>query len=68
VTRRRSDTVERMTIQRMDHAGIAVDDLAAAMAFFVELAIALADDAGTDGAVAVRGELAAGRVDVDEQS
>jgi catechol 2,3-dioxygenase-like lactoylglutathione lyase family enzyme len=27
-----------MTIQRMDHVGIVVDDLAAAKAFFVELA------------------------------
>jgi hypothetical protein len=30
-------TVERLTIQRMDHVGIVVDDLAAATAFFVEL-------------------------------
>jgi catechol 2,3-dioxygenase-like lactoylglutathione lyase family enzyme len=28
-----------MTIQRMDHVGIVVDDLAAAMAFFVELGL-----------------------------
>jgi catechol 2,3-dioxygenase-like lactoylglutathione lyase family enzyme len=27
-----------MTIQRMEHVGIVVDDLAAATAFFVELA------------------------------
>jgi catechol 2,3-dioxygenase-like lactoylglutathione lyase family enzyme len=31
--------VERMTIQRMDHVGIVVDDLAAATAFFVELGL-----------------------------
>jgi hypothetical protein len=36
-SRPRSATVERMTIQRMDHVGIVVDDLAAATAFFVEL-------------------------------
>ncbi len=34
---RRSATVERMTIQRMEHVGIVVDDLAAATTFFVEL-------------------------------
>jgi catechol 2,3-dioxygenase-like lactoylglutathione lyase family enzyme len=28
-----------MTIQRMDHVGIVVDDLAAATAFFVELGL-----------------------------
>jgi catechol 2,3-dioxygenase-like lactoylglutathione lyase family enzyme len=31
--------VERMTIQRMDHVGIVVDDLAAATEFFVELGL-----------------------------
>ena len=39
VTTPRSATVERMTIQRMDHVGIVVDDLAAATAFFVELGL-----------------------------
>jgi hypothetical protein len=34
---RRVAAVERMTIQRMEHVGIVVDDLAAATAFFVEL-------------------------------
>src|SRR5438445_9529234 len=38
---RRVATVERMTIQRMDHVGIVVDDLAAATAFFVELGLKL---------------------------
>jgi len=32
---------ERMTIQRMDHVGVVVDDLAAATAFFVELGLEL---------------------------
>jgi hypothetical protein len=31
--------VERMTIQRMEHVGIVVDDLVAATAFFVELGL-----------------------------
>ena len=31
-------TIEHMTIQRMDHVGIVVDDLAAATELFVELA------------------------------
>jgi catechol 2,3-dioxygenase-like lactoylglutathione lyase family enzyme len=30
-----------MTIQRMEHVSIAVDDLAAAVAFFVELGLEL---------------------------
>jgi len=34
-------TVKRMTIQRMEHVGIVVDDLAAATAFFVELGLRL---------------------------
>ena len=33
----RSATVERLTIHRMEHVGIVVDDLAAATALFVEL-------------------------------
>jgi catechol 2,3-dioxygenase-like lactoylglutathione lyase family enzyme len=32
---------ERMTIQRMEHVGIVVDDLAATTAFFVELGLKL---------------------------
>ncbi len=31
-----------MTIQRMEHVGIVIDDLAAATAFFVELVVELA--------------------------
>ncbi len=32
-------TIERMTIQRMDHVGVVVDDLAAATQFFVSLGL-----------------------------
>jgi catechol 2,3-dioxygenase-like lactoylglutathione lyase family enzyme len=49
---RRLATVERMTIQRMDHVGVVVDDLAAATAFFVELGLRLQGDwVAEDGAV-----------------
>jgi predicted enzyme related to lactoylglutathione lyase len=37
----RSASVERMTIQRMEHVGIVVDDLAAVTASFVELGLEL---------------------------
>jgi catechol 2,3-dioxygenase-like lactoylglutathione lyase family enzyme len=39
-----------MTIQRMDHVGIVVDDLAAATAFFVELGLELHGEAPVEGA------------------
>jgi catechol 2,3-dioxygenase-like lactoylglutathione lyase family enzyme len=39
-----------MTIQRMDHVGIVVDDLAAAKAFFVELGFSLQGEGQVDGA------------------
>ena len=42
-------TVERMTIQRMDHVGIVVDDLAAATAFFVELGLKLQGEGLVEG-------------------
>jgi len=42
-------TVERMTIQRMDHVGIVVDDLAAATAFFVELGLKLQGEGSVEG-------------------
>ncbi|MCW3056450.1 MAG: putative lyase, partial [Solirubrobacterales bacterium] len=42
-------TVERMTIQRMDHVGIVVDDLAAATAFFVELGLKLQGEGRVEG-------------------
>ena len=41
--------VDRMTIQRMDHVGIVVDDLAAATAFFIELGLELQGEASVEG-------------------
>jgi catechol 2,3-dioxygenase-like lactoylglutathione lyase family enzyme len=38
-----------MTIHRMDHAGIVVEDLAAAVAFFVELGLELEGEATVEG-------------------
>jgi catechol 2,3-dioxygenase-like lactoylglutathione lyase family enzyme len=38
-----------MTVQRMDHAGIVVEDLAAAVAFFVELGLELEGEATVEG-------------------
>jgi catechol 2,3-dioxygenase-like lactoylglutathione lyase family enzyme len=38
-----------MTIQRMDHVGIVVDDLAAATAFFVELGLKLQGEGQVEG-------------------
>ena len=46
---RRSATVERMTIQRMEHVGIAVDDLEAAKPFFVELGLELQGEGQVEG-------------------
>src|SRR6266581_2981989 len=46
---RRVATVEHMTIQRMDHVGIVVDDLAAATAFFVELGLKLQGEGPVEG-------------------
>jgi len=45
----RVPTIEHMTIQRMDHVGIVVDDLADAVAFFVELGLALQGQAPVEG-------------------
>ena len=42
-------TIEDMTIQRMDHVGIVVDDLADAVAFFVELGLELQGEAPVEG-------------------
>ena len=39
-----SHSFEGMTIQRMDHVGVVVDDLAAAVAFFVELGMEVQDE------------------------
>jgi catechol 2,3-dioxygenase-like lactoylglutathione lyase family enzyme len=38
-----------MTIQRMDHVGIVVDDLAAATAFFVELGLRVQGEGPVEG-------------------
>jgi catechol 2,3-dioxygenase-like lactoylglutathione lyase family enzyme len=38
-----------MTIQRMDHVGIVVDDFADAVAFFVELGLELQGEAAVEG-------------------
>jgi catechol 2,3-dioxygenase-like lactoylglutathione lyase family enzyme len=38
-----------MTIQRMDHVGVVVEDLAAATAFFVELGLKLQGEAPVEG-------------------
>src|SRR5438128_5388305 len=46
---RRVATVKRMTIQRMEHVGIVVDDLAAATAFFVELGLKLQGEGSVEG-------------------
>jgi catechol 2,3-dioxygenase-like lactoylglutathione lyase family enzyme len=39
-----------MTVQRMDHVGIVVDDLAAATQFFVELGLELQGEGSVEGA------------------
>src|SRR5256884_4396645 len=46
---RRAATVERMTIQRMEHVGIVVDDLEAATAFFVALGLKLQGEGQVEG-------------------
>src|ERR1700694_2994950 len=46
---RRVATVERMTIQRMEHVGIVVDALAAAPAFFVALGRKLQGEGPVEG-------------------
>jgi hypothetical protein len=53
-TSRRSATVERMTIQRIEHVGIVADDLAAATAFFVELGLKLQADGPVEGGLVDR--------------
>jgi catechol 2,3-dioxygenase-like lactoylglutathione lyase family enzyme len=42
-------TVERMTIQRMDHVGVVVDDLKATTAFFLELGLKLQGESPVQG-------------------
>ena len=43
------EIIERMTIQRMDHVGVVVDDLGAAIAFFTELGLELDGKASVEG-------------------
>jgi catechol 2,3-dioxygenase-like lactoylglutathione lyase family enzyme len=43
-----------MTVQRMDHVGIVVDDLAAATEFFVELGLELQGEGSVEGRVVDR--------------
>lgn len=42
-------TIEWMAIQRMDHVGLVVDDLAAAIEFFVELGLELRGESPVEG-------------------
>ncbi len=42
-------TIEPATILRMDHVGVVVDDLAAAIAFFVDLGLELQGEATVEG-------------------
>jgi catechol 2,3-dioxygenase-like lactoylglutathione lyase family enzyme len=42
-------TIEHMTIQRMEHVGIVVDDLAAAIEFFAELGLELQGEGPVEG-------------------
>src|SRR5947208_16879198 len=42
-------TIEHMTIQRMDHVGIVVDDLPAAVDFFLELGLELEGEGSVEG-------------------
>ena len=46
---RRFPTIEQVTIQRMDHVGIVVDDLAAATEFFLELGLELQGEGSVEG-------------------
>jgi catechol 2,3-dioxygenase-like lactoylglutathione lyase family enzyme len=45
----RVTTIWHMTIQRMDHVGIVVDDLAHAVAFFIELGLELQGETPVEG-------------------
>ena len=45
----RFPTLRGMTVQRMDHVGVVVEDLAAAIAFFVELGLELEGEASVEG-------------------
>jgi catechol 2,3-dioxygenase-like lactoylglutathione lyase family enzyme len=50
----RLPTIEQMAIERMDHVGIVVDDLAAAIEFFVELGLELEGEGAVEGGWADR--------------
>jgi catechol 2,3-dioxygenase-like lactoylglutathione lyase family enzyme len=41
--------LEALTIQRMEHVGVVVDDLEAATAFFLELGLELQGEAAVEG-------------------
>ena len=41
--------IGRMTLERMDHVGVVVDDLASAVAFFAELGLELEGEATVEG-------------------
>lgn len=41
--------IEQMTIQRMEHVGVVVDDLAASTGFFIELGLELEGEAPVEG-------------------
>jgi catechol 2,3-dioxygenase-like lactoylglutathione lyase family enzyme len=45
----RQPRLRGMTVHRMDHAGVVVEDLAAAIAFFVELGLELEGEATVEG-------------------
>ena len=47
--RPQSATIEHMAIQRMEHVGIVVDDLAAAAEFFVQLGLVLQGEGTVEG-------------------
>jgi catechol 2,3-dioxygenase-like lactoylglutathione lyase family enzyme len=42
-------TLRGMTVHRLDHVGVVVEDLAAAIAFFLELGLELEGEAGVEG-------------------
>ena len=45
----RSPTLRGLTIYRMDHVGVVVEDLAAAIAFFVEMGLELEGETAVEG-------------------
>jgi catechol 2,3-dioxygenase-like lactoylglutathione lyase family enzyme len=52
--------MEHMTIQRMDHVGVIVEDLDEAVAFFIDLGLEL------DGETAVEGDWVGGVIGLDD--